>query len=161
MSLICGIDPGFSGGIAFIDSESGVQVYPMPVVVNGKHKFLDAEFVVSLFQSPPTLVVIEEPIAMPKLSCKATASTFRMVGRLEGICDGMGLPRMLVRPQDWYREILVGHPKKDKNDKPSLEYVMNRFRGLSLLPTDKSKKPSDGMSDAVCIALYGQKQIGV
>ena len=148
---ICGIDPGNSGGLCILAPSEPPDAFPMPL--NGT----DVDYVKIRSQiASMGLVVIETFPPFQKASKRANWSLGRHIGILQGICIGLGIGLILVKPQDWYKVILRTTKKSAGIDKPSLPYIQNRFPGLNLLPTDRCKKPSDGMSDAVCIALYGQ-----
>jgi len=150
---VIGIDVGFKGAIAVMGDRTPPQAVMMPVV-KGYKTILDLEAIqnkLGFFKID--LVVIEQVSSMP---AQGVVSTFRFgeqFGMLQGICSALNIPYILVRPQAWKKKVLGDYPKGDKQ--ASVRYVKEKYPDLSLLPTERSKKDSDGMADAVCLAEYG------
>jgi len=151
---VIGIDVGFKGAIALLGSKvDGVVMMP---VAKGEKIYLDLPMIVGRLEMyQPDLVVIEKVSAMPKQGVTSVFRFGEQFGMIQGICSALNLPYILVRPQEWKKKILVGYPKGDKS--ASIRYVKQKYPHISLLPTKRSKKDSDGMADAICIAEYGLK----
>jgi len=148
--VIVGIDPGQSGGIAYIH-ESGAASFAYPMPVAGKE--IDGHTIAALLREwQPSVVYVEKVHSMPK---QGVASTFKFgmgYGVIIGICDALGLPYRLVTPQAWKRQVLAG-TTKDKD--AAISFVRRAYPHVNLTPGAK-RKPHDGMADALCIAEFGR-----
>jgi crossover junction endodeoxyribonuclease RuvC len=151
---IIGIDPGLSGGIAVIHSDGRVIAEPMPVVETAKGKELDEQELISLLQVDLwPKVFIERVHAMPKQGVVSMFTFGVGWGLVRGICAGLGLSYELVRPQEWQKAMLEGHPKGS-------EYLVasRLFPGTDWRASPRCKKAHDGMVDAALIAEYGRRK---
>lgn len=167
--IIIGIDPGLSGGFAVIGNPSYQRpnVKPMPIITSTKGKrttkLLDLPVIVGWMRAwihdYNVMVFIEKVHAMPKQGVSSTFKFGQGYGQLQGICAALSVGYSLVTPQAWTKKILAGYDTTGKN-KPSVEYVKAKYPMLSLLATERSKKPHDGMADAICIAEYGWRLEG-
>jgi len=159
MKTIIGIDPGLKGGIAVIDGDGDVTAYPMPVTGNQVNWRAFRDIIVPMNDDEDILVVIEK---MQANALMGRVPTFSLGGQFEGlraVCAVLDISVIVVSPMEWKSQVLKGSPWKrkkgdTKKNKASILYVQQRYPKLSLLPTDKCKVPSDGMADAVCIALW-------
>ena len=103
--LICGIDPGQSGGIAFIDTapSHSYMAYPMPDTERDVFELLD-EHAASI-----EVAIIEAVHSMPK---QGVASSFKFgmsYGFLRGILIALRIPFKEISPQKWTKTLgLVG-----------------------------------------------------
>ena len=151
METIAGIDPGKEGGIATVSQQRLVWATPMPM--SGKE--VDGHAIAEILHAQrPSLVVIEKAQAMPK---QGGVSMFRYgdgYGLIKGVCEGLGLPYVLVTPQAWKKRILAG-TAKDKE--AAINYVRRSWPSVDLTPGAK-RKPHDGMADAICMAEYGWRE---
>ena len=148
--LVVGIDPGLSGAIAILGD---IQVV-MKLPVNDKDIDIGvvADWLIQAGINRIDLALIEKVGAMPK---QGVASMFRFgysTGQLTGMIQTLKIPLVRPTPQAWKKVVLAG-TSKDKD--AAIAYVRNRYPHLSLLPTERSRVPDDGMADAVCIAEYG------
>jgi len=147
MNHIVGVDPGLTGGLAFIANDTLHDVVSMPVV-SGEIQPRIVREILDLWA--PDLVVIEEVHSMPK---QGVASTFKFgkgFGILLGVIGGIGHPMERVRPQEWKKEFtLVG---KDKD--------ASRHKATELWPSMAVKWPrkaDNGLTDAALIAEWGRR----
>lgn len=99
----------------------------------------------------PKLVIIEKVHAMPKQGVTSMFNFGKGYGTLIGVCEGCGIPFQLVTPQAWKNEVLAG-TAKDKD--AAINFVRRRYPNINLTP-GKTRKPQDGIADAVCMAHYG------
>jgi hypothetical protein len=159
--MIVAIDPGKLGAIVIlIDGEVGAQVFPMPIVKSelGRDEY-DLQAIRRLFAivRPSDHVVIEKLQPMPLkmggsiANFNRGASTYLFIG----LCLGMGIPYTMVSPRTWQREMLTKGSKDTKQD--SILTASRLFPGVSLIPTPRSKKPSDGIADALLIAEWARR----
>ena len=147
--IIAGIDPGKNGGLAKQKAIGLVEAIPMPLT--GKE--IDGLAIVD-FLNGVDLVVIEKVASMPKQGVKSMFTFGKGYGILHGICLGGAIPFELVTPQAWKKIVLANTPK-DKS--AAIAYCARRFPHVSLLATERSKKPHDGMADALCLMEYGRR----
>lgn len=166
--IVCGVDPGKTGGLAIIE-DGGVRVAPMPIVPakggKGRDEY-DVRALVRFFDSlgykarGDVHVLIERLHPMPMLKGGTIANYNRGASThlLIGICAALGQPYTLVLPQVWQRAMLAGTSGADTKQRSVLA-AQRLFPGVSLLPTERSRKPSDGLADALLIAEYGRRQL--
>ena len=69
----------------------------------------------------------------------------------------LGIPFLPVVPQTWQRVMHAGAKGKDTKAR-SIETALRLFPGVSLLASDRAKKYSDGLADAVCVAEFGRRK---
>ena len=99
--------------------------------------------------------IIEKVHSMPK---QGVASSFNFgmgYGMLRGALTALCIPHELITPQQWKKTILHGYDWKG-NKEASIWYVQQKYPDVSLLPTERSRKSSDGMADAVCLAEFAK-----
>jgi crossover junction endodeoxyribonuclease RuvC len=148
--MIVGIDPGQTGGLAYIDTE-GASSWAVPMPVAGKE--IDGHAIADMLRNwGPDTVYIERVHSMPG---QGVASTFKFgmgYGVIIGICDALGLPYRLITPQAWKKRVLAG-TAKDKD--AAISFVRRAYPHVDLTPGAK-RKPHDGIADALCIAEFGR-----
>jgi hypothetical protein len=161
--VVVGVDPGFSGAFAAIDIESGViAAYPMPSVKDKGKSDINVAMILSLLASwdrnSIRLVMIEKT-GSHKTDGHMQAYKFGFnVGLLHGIIRGLSLPLDSVSPQRWQQAILGG-VRQGGTKAESIAFCKRRWPGLSLLPTSRCTKDSDGIADAACIAEFARRQV--
>lgn len=156
---IIGIDPGLSGGIAWIQGGQLLSAVRIPTVQAGKKTLLDESEIRALLKDwvGESYVYIEQVSAMPKQGVASMFTFGTGWGFLRGVVVGLGIGYSMVRPQAWQKEILAGVAGKDSKGAAYL-YASRRWPSFKWLATDRSKKPHDGMIDAACIAAYGERE---
>ena len=154
--IFVGIDPGQKGGLAMIGQDL-VRCTPMPLAGKAIDWAAVADWIArdgSTLFMPPLLAVVEKVGAMPG---QGVASTFKFgmnAGGIHGVLAAMHVPMRLVTPPAWKREVLAG-TKKDKA--AAIAFCRQRWPEISLLATERSRKPHDGMADALCLAEYARR----
>jgi crossover junction endodeoxyribonuclease RuvC len=163
MKLIVGIDPGISGGVAIMDTEGNAKSwYPMPVT-NGKKNTIDPVGLSGLLMYKDDvliadiikLCVIEDVHAMPKQGVSSMFSFGRSLGIIQGVVATLGIPYQFVTPQKWKKTVLDGFPNKDKND--AATFCNRRWPYADFRASTRSKKPHEGIVEAMCMAEYGRR----
>jgi crossover junction endodeoxyribonuclease RuvC len=153
--IFIGIDPGKSGGIAVVSSDLEVEVFPIPLAGDEIDMH---EIYVRLKKhclGYKMAAYIEKVGAMPKQGVTSMFSFGFTTGALHAIIACLGIPRYVVTPQAWKKEILAG-TAKDKA--AAIDYCIKAYPGVNLYATDRSKVCHDGMADSLCIATYAMKQ---
>ena len=154
---IVGIDPGLRGGVAIFDPGATIpNVLALPLT---KERFVDCRAIVQVIEKvsrgTPVKVYIERVWAMPKQG--GVERFLKNAGMLLGMCQTSGYWFMEVLPKTWKYAIL---PERGGHDKLSaIVYCHNKYPSVSLLPTYRCKKPSDGIADAIVIADYGRLHV--
>lgn len=147
---VVGIDPGKNGGLASLD-ENGMlkEVIPMPTDDNG----IDFNAVAAFFKKhAPDIIYIENVHAMPGQGVTSMFNFGFSTGGLHGSARALDFIVKTVNPRTW-QKALMGDAKHEKED--TIAFVVKLFPSINLLATKRSKKPHDGMSDAVAIAYFG------
>lgn len=144
--IYLGIDPGQKGGMAAIGS-AGYEVKPMPDTTKGIRTAL---CLMSCDSS--TTCIIEHAQAMPKQGGVSMFNYGQHYGELIGIMTALGIKIIEVRAAVWKKAMGL---TKDKD--ASIALCERLFPSVDLLPSDRSRKPSDGMAEALLLAEYGRR----
>ena len=151
--IICGIDPGLSGGLAFFDNEKKtIHAEKAPIfkiVRKAKTKrFLDMWSLMTILdEHDPDHIYIEKQQAMPLQGLVSTFSTGFGYGIYLGLIVANGMSYTEVSPRQW---------KKDLNC-PS-DKDASRKRASELIPQGNhlwQQKNQDGLAEASLIAYWG------
>lgn len=148
--IVCGIDPGLSGGIAFIGGDPSAYRVPIKTQKIGKKtkRYLDLVSIIKLLQDKkPDVVYIEKQQAMPRQGVSSTFQTGFGYGIYIGLLVALNIKFVQVSPAMWKKTLEVS---KDKD--------LARARATELIP-DLShkwqKKVEDGVAEAAMIAYFG------
>lgn len=98
---------------------------------------------------------VEHVHAMPGQGVTSMFSFGENFGFIQGVLSSFGIPFELVHPRKWKKEFSI---TSDKNT--SIEVCKRLFPDVSLLPTDRSRKESDGMAEALLMAEYARRKFG-
>jgi len=140
-----GIDPGKSGGIAWIqDGESCVE--KMPDTLQDLWELLENIAINAQLDNLKIHAYLEQVHSSPQMGVKSAFTFGNGFGHLEMALTAAGIPFTRVRPQVWQKE-LGCMTKGDKN--------VTRKRAQELFPTIKC---THAVSDALLLAKYGTKQ---
>lgn len=176
-SVVVGIDPGLTGGIAVRVNTGSVvtwNLFHMPVEATGsKHPNLDIEGFISIFADlekefgkRPDFIVVEQPPYIPTNGGFATRSLFKAYGEIRGVLITSGHAPYEVQPKKWQAAIFGKLPKllnkrqsSAQKKAASIKYAQSVLPKNSPLPYKgpKTKKYHDGLADAVCLADLGRR----
>lgn len=154
MPIILGIDPGLSGGLAFLSAAPGqpkrvISADDIPVYGVDAKRRVDALAVAKMIQAcPPDFAVIERAQAMPDQGASSGFNYGRAVGALEAVVFGMEIPLEIIEASAWKKA--HGLIKTDKE--------ASRQKALLLFPDAHAwlaRKKDHGRAEAVLIANYG------
>lgn len=175
---IIGIDPGLQGGIAFLEDGLLVELIKMPITklatktkkkvkeMTAKEKKLhkakkpvfktktivDSKAVYDLVLNfKPDLVVIEKPFYLGINSSVTVGTVGENVGRLYGIVEGLGHKILRVPANSW-----KGYFDIDADKEEAIAKAEELFPQVNLVPP-KGRTKSDGMAEALLLAVYGLK----
>lgn len=90
---------------------------------------------------------------------QGVSSTFKFganYGGLLGILGAMNVDYQLVIPRTWKKVVLGSEFEHDKDG--TIDFLRCNYPTVNLLATPRSRKPHDGMADALAIAHYGIKK---
>lgn len=165
MTPICiGIDPGHSGAISRNEDGNVVQLYPMPVVLGEKRSNYDIVQIKRLLEiiPIPCHAFIERQQPLPPKMGGSLASYWRGAGQylFEGLLCGLEIPYEVVPPQTWQKEFFAGL-SKDLGKQRSVIVCKRLFPGVDLKRTPKCRKDDDGIADAILIAEWGRRHLGL
>ena len=147
--IIMGIDPGQKGGVAIIVRGEVSVYFPMPDCNGLSDK-------IGIWGRDFKMCYVEKVHSMPKQGVASTFKFGKHYGEILGILTALQIPYQLVTPQAWKKVVLEGLDWKGKGKEVAIEYVQRRYPSVNLLATERSRKPHDGMADAICIARYGE-----
>jgi Holliday junction resolvasome RuvABC endonuclease subunit len=144
--ITIGIDPGASGGIAWIDERGKSCVEKMPDTLQDLW-----ELVVSISLNAGTgglgvRAYLEAVSSSPQMGVVSAFSFGRGYGNLEMALTAAGIPFERVRPQVW-QKAMGCMTKGNKN--------ISKQKAQELFP---DKKIIHATADALLIALYGSRQ---
>lgn len=143
--IYIGIDPGLKGGLALI-SESGARAIP----------FTEAGYLAAIKETKGenAIACVENVHAMPQQGVTSMFNFGKGFGWILGILDAYNVPYELVTPQKWKKEFSV---TGDKNS--SIAVCKRLFPSVPLLPTERCRKDSDGMAEALLMAEYARRHL--
>lgn len=146
--IYIGIDPGKKGGYAVIGLYD--EPYVMPWNDEG---FVDCiTLVKSRFGAASAIAAVEKVGAMPGQGVTGMFNFGKSAGFIEGVLTAFGVSYQLIPPQTWKKEYSLSGDKSK-----SVKTCKRLFPNVDLLPTERSRKESDGMAEALLLALYAQR----
>jgi crossover junction endodeoxyribonuclease RuvC len=147
--LYIGIDPGKSGGIALIsDLRIRVYAYSDDILMDclkTAREWGDINNVIAC---------VEKVGAMPGQGVVSMFSFGRSLGIIEGGLMASGIPYQLVPPRTWKKEFSLTSDKQQ-----SIEVCQKLYPHISLLATERCRKPHDGMAEALLMATYCKRKM--
>jgi crossover junction endodeoxyribonuclease RuvC len=147
-SPILGVDPGITGGIAFLFPCGKIEADDIPVVDGA----VDVDALVRRIREyAPRLAVIEKAQAMPK---QGVVSVFRYGAAYGALCAAtavLEIPTRLVSPRKWKT-----HFGLDTDKERSRALAIRLWPGCGLF----ERKKDHGRAEAVLIARYGAETWG-
>ena len=144
--IFIGIDPGKKGGVAIMDDDR-ITVLPWD-----DRRFVDV--MAETMNKGKCIAAVEKVGAMPGQGVTSMFSFGQSFGFILGVLTAFGIGYQLVPPTLWKREFGLLHTGKDG----SVEVAKRLFPGVNLLPTERCRKESDGMSDSLLICEYARRK---
>jgi hypothetical protein len=140
MKLHIGIDPGLSGGIAFIPTTGEPWAHKMPETDRDLYDLLRDST-----RDSEARAVVELVHSSPQMGVKSAFTFGEGYGRLGMALTALGVPYERVRPQAW-QKAMGCLTKGDKN--------VSKRKAQELFPT---LKITHAIADALLIAEYGRR----
>lgn len=155
-----GIDNGLNGAIAVIKGKDIVFKTPMPTVKTGDSKNeYDCQTIVEILKKyPDSIVIIEKAHAMPLQGVTSMFNFGKSFGMMIGILTTLQFRYHIVHSKTWQKAVFRDQPHEDTK-RASAVVAKRLFPKESFLPTERSKKIHDGLTDAVLMAYYGQNYL--
>lgn len=166
MSRFCiGIDPGLAGGIAVLNSEGDlVSLYQMPTTLHGRRKTVCVNRLWELIDNHDhkLCTVVIESAQKFSAGTNALTSTWFGFGRITALLEHNKIRHEIVSSPATWQKMFWSRPKLPKGVKfdtkeASISAARRLFPTHDFIPTKRSKKPSDGLTDAALIAEYGRR----
>lgn len=151
--IYIGVDPGKKGGYASISTD-GVEVYPW-----NDTEFSDWIASIRAKANPNgdfVIAAVEKVGAMPGQGTVSMFSFGQSFGFILGVLTAFGIGYQLIPPRKWKAEFGLLNTQKQA----SVDVAKRLFPGVSLLPSDRCRKDSDGMADALCLCEYARRHFG-
>ena len=150
--IYIGVDPGQKGGYAVISkSETGQAVFAYPW--DDMFFAMEMANLMSL-KSQGIVAAVEKVGAMPGQGVTSMFNFGKSFGYILGVLSALGIPYQLVPPRKWKAEFGLLNTEKQA----SVDVAKRLFPGVSLLPSDRCRKESDGMADALCLCEYARRK---
>lgn len=146
MMLFCGIDPGKSGGIAWIEPGAGGAVYCEKLADKTEK---DVWLLLSSLE--PAFVVIEKVHAGPRMGSSAAFKFGSSCGGLLMAAICAGLPTALVTPQKWQRDFGLIVQGRGLGQDDTAKKNRNKAKAQELFP---GMKVTHAIADALLLAKY-------
>lgn len=169
MTLIVGIDPGLKGGLCTLEYGKILDLSPMPVRKNevDHENEVDYEKVRDyLERRRPHLVIIERQIVIVGQNLAASAKTMYSFGAVVGVLIALRIPYEIVSARTWqdiYKNDALADTSAWKYSKEtkqrSVGIALYLYPDAPLLPTNRCTKPSDGLAEALLLAVYGYRSM--
>lgn len=159
-------DPGAKGAIVITDGKEMIFKRIMPLKKDGSVDSLEiSEWIkynpLSLYAKEGFVAAIEEIHSLYGMSAKSNFNFGRNFQAVISAFDNAFLYKWeFVKAKEWQKEIFgdmeVILNKKGKKDTKamSIKRATELFPDADLTPTERAKKPSDGIADALCMAEY-------
>lgn len=146
MRTFIGIDPGKSGALALLHEDGDIETFAFDSSV-----YVDVLRRVSDYHTP--FCCVEKVGAMPGQGVVSMFNFGHNFGFIEGVLRAYSIPYQLVPPQTWKKEFSLSSEKAK-----SIEVCQRLFPHANLLATERSRKPNDGIAEALLMAEYARRK---
>jgi crossover junction endodeoxyribonuclease RuvC len=149
-----GIDPGLSGAIVIMESNSPIEWQRMPTMKTGSANRVNAPALAAmikpyLYLDKPLHAYVELVSSMPGQGVASMFSFGHSAGVIQGVVGAFEIPVTMVTPSQWKKR--AGLTGQDKDASRTLAIQMFPFwRELD------QKGAGQAYADAAFIALYGE-----
>lgn len=151
--MIIGIDPGLTGAIAKISDTDLVSVQDMPTKKLGKKNKVDGAALSEILKDAKH-IYLEDVASRPGQGVVSVFTFGEGFGVIKGVCESLGIPYSLIKPNEWQKRFGLNTGTKDKAKKK--KEIADKC--LSFYPKAELYGPKgglkDGRSDAIMIARY-------
>lgn len=146
MAMVLGIDPGVTGGIAFLTTDR-LEAYDIPAVAGE----VDVDTLATVIRDKgPVAAFIERAASRPGQGVVSVFKFGAAYGALRAVVAACGVPLHLVSPTKW-----KGHFGLDADKEKSRAMALRLWPGVGYF----SRKKDHGRAEAALIALYGREAV--
>lgn len=145
-----GIDPGLSGGIAFLcpSTRALLAVHPMPTMEAGGKRLVNGAMLrETLLKHMPTSACVEAVGARPGQGVTSMFSFGRGLGTVEGVLAALHVPVFYLGPQTWRGRVKLRGGKGDARGLATRTWPSHAAHFARVM--------DDGKAEAALIALAG------
>jgi Holliday junction resolvasome RuvABC endonuclease subunit len=157
VTRILGVDPGATGALALLDTDTGeLTIEDVPVIVvkaasrrRQTNEISESHLAEIVQQMSPDVAWVERVHSMPKQGVASSFSFGLAYGVIRGVLGALLVPMLFVTPNEWKREFRV------TNDKGQSRVLAGR-----LYPNNASvfsRARDDGRAEAALIATFGAR----
>jgi hypothetical protein len=164
-TYVLGIDPGISGAFVLFDGREFAS-FAMPIQSDGKNKTIHFDGVHELLDAIHTKygqphVYLERAVPMA-MGAKSAFNYGRGFEAITIAIQLIGFPFTLIEPQKWAKEMHEGISTDLRAKAKSLIACQRLYPKLyASLPKNTKGKTLDGPIDALLIAAYGLRKLGL
>lgn len=162
--IIIGIDPGLDGSLARL-SGTNYETWDTPTAKDGTHRVLLPVEMLGILNvaagiSPPdqVIVFIEKVKSFPKQGSTSAFNFGEGYGLWKGLVVALGFRIEQVLPQTWQKVMYAG---MQGGKESSIIRCQELFPKADLTKGPRTRKLHDGRSDALLIAEYGRRALGL
>ena len=152
MRAIIGIDPGQKGAICVY----GETIVLLPMSASC-HELCE---ILRLYNSPNVHVFVEKAQAMPKNGAVGMFRYGQGFGEILGALIALRMTHTLVQPRTWTKVMHQGTRAETPKSR-SLEAAWRLFPDVDFMRSARCKNPDEGFIDALLIAEYGRRSLGI
>lgn len=148
-TIYIGVDPGKKGAYAVIDGPNReVFAWDDMEFASFMSQYSDA----ARARRAHIVAAVEKVGARPGQGVTSMFNFGKSAGFIEGVLTAVGIPFQLVTPQKWKADLGL-----DSDKAKSIAVCKQLFPGVNLLATPRCFRESDGMAEALLLALYAQR----
>lgn len=150
--MIIGIDPGKTGGIAWLGPNYTLQHgMRMPMIKHGNRDMVDIRALDAAYDNlpDPDRIVVEAVNAMPKQGVSSSFNFGRFAGAVESWALSFGCPVDLVSPAKWKKALQLSSSKRQSLDMARIKFGADPMWDVLA---------NDGIAEAALLALYSLRQ---
>ena len=144
--IFIGIDPGKSGGIAVLYPDGKGLAVPYSDREVGKLCVIAKKY--------QAICCLEKVGAMPGQGVTSMFNFGVSYGYIKGALEAYRIPYQEIPPQRWKKEFGLNSDKA-----ASVDVCRKLFPDVNLLPTERCRKPHDGMAEALLLAEYARRKL--
>lgn len=155
--MIIGIDPGYSGGICFLNNRGEIEdLHTIPLTADGEVNFTGLIGIMSKVRGSD-VVVLEDVHSIFGSSAKSNFQFGRICGILRTVSEFTGAEIIMAPPKTWQKKVWLEEDKVLKGKRTdtkatSLNAAKRIFPDVDFRKSSRAAKPHDGLVDAALIA---------
>ena len=158
--IFIGVDGGNHGAIVGLQGKKVLfkDVMPIMQTTDSRNEYDCGKIIEILAKYPDATVILEKAHAMPKLGTVQAFNFGKSFGMMLGILTALRIRYHIVHARTWQTILFRDQPHGDTK-KASRIVAQRLFPGENFVPTARSKKAHDGLTDATLIAYFGQTHL--